>query len=204
MPMSTTQAPPILYLIRAGATCYDEQDRVQGVLDVPLCERGQAEAEALGEALGDAGLDALYCGIGQSVVESAEIIGRRLGLRPRRLEDLRNLDQGLWQGLQREEIKRRNQRLYRQWLEDPRTICPPNGESVEAALGRLRGVLKPLFKRHQNEAIGLVVREPVAHLLEGLLGTDPCPHFAEIPTTGRFLRIEPVSAIQLRSGPKIR
>ena len=51
---------------------------------------------------------ALYCGPGESVVRTAEIVGKALGLRPRRIDDLRNLDQGLWQGLQIEEIKRRN------------------------------------------------------------------------------------------------
>ena len=32
-------------LIRPGATVYDEQNRVQGILDIPLSERGRAEAE---------------------------------------------------------------------------------------------------------------------------------------------------------------
>ncbi len=30
-------------LIRPGATVYDEQNRVQGILDIPLSERGRAE-----------------------------------------------------------------------------------------------------------------------------------------------------------------
>ena len=30
-------------LIRPGATVYDEQNRVQGVLDVPLSDRGWSE-----------------------------------------------------------------------------------------------------------------------------------------------------------------
>ena len=189
--MSTRPPPPTVYLIRAGATTYDEQDRLQGVLDVPLSERGQAEAEELAASLEAASLEALYCGPGQSVFGTAEIIGRRLGLRVRRLDEMRNLDQGLWQGLQREEIKRRNLRLYRQWLEDPSTVCPPGGETVSAALDRLRSALKPLLKRHHDETVGLVVREPIALLVEGLLMADPRPHFSEVSTTGRFVKIEP-------------
>ena len=110
-------------LIRSGTTLYDEQNRVQGILDVPLSERGRAEAARLAESLpaacDAAPLRALYCGPGESVVRTAEIVGKALGLRPRRIDDLRNLDQGLWQGLQLEEIKRRNTRLFRQWIEDP-------------------------------------------------------------------------------------
>ena len=142
-------------LIRPGATVYDEQNRVQGVLDVPLSDRGRAEvallAETLPEALQGVNLLALYCGPGESVVRTAEAVGRALGLRPKRLDDLRNLDQGLWQGLQIDDIKRRNLRVYRQWVDDPLTVCPPLGETVESAVDRVKSALKPLIKRHQDE-----------------------------------------------------
>ena len=72
------------------------------------------------------------------MVRTAEIIGKALGLRPKRIDELRNLDQGLWQGLQIDEIKRRNTKLFRQWIEDPRTICPPQGETIEDALERVK------------------------------------------------------------------
>ena len=37
-------------LIRPGATLYDEQNRVQGILNIPLNERGRVEAARLGES----------------------------------------------------------------------------------------------------------------------------------------------------------
>ena len=99
-------------LIRTGATVYDEQNRVQGILDIPLSARGEAEvaelAEKLAEPLAGVELAALYCGPGESTLQTAEVIGKALGLRPKRVDELRNLDQGLWQGLQVDEIKRRN------------------------------------------------------------------------------------------------
>jgi broad specificity phosphatase PhoE len=176
-------------LIRPGATVYDEQNRVQGVLDVPLSDRGVAEAAELAGRLADAGLAALYCGPSASTVATAEAIGRSLGLRPRRLDELRNLDQGLWQGLQLDEIKRRNLKLFRQWLDDPRTICPPQGETVEHAIERVRAALKPLARRHRGEAIGIVVREPIAQLIAGHLRGEAQVHLAEHAPTGTFERI---------------
>lgn len=176
-------------LIRPGATVYDEQNRVQGILDIPLSERGQTEAVGLAERLADAPMSALYCGPGESVVRTAEIVGRALGLRPRRLEDLRNLDQGLWQGLQLDEIKRRNLKLFRQWLDDPRTICPPQGETVEAALERIKAALKPLIRRHRDEVIGLVVGEPLAQLLACFLRREPRLQLVDHTPTGEFERI---------------
>jgi broad specificity phosphatase PhoE len=176
-------------LIRPGATVYDEQNRVQGVLDIPLSDRGRAEvaelAASLPAALDGLALSALYCGPGESVVRTAEAVGKALGLRPKRLDDLRNLDQGLWQGLQIDEIKRRNLRVFRQWLDDPVTVCPPMGETVEDAMDRIRGALKPLFKRHQGEAIGLVVGEPLAQLIACQLRRDPRVQLDDdVPTAG--------------------
>jgi broad specificity phosphatase PhoE len=181
-------------LIRSGTTLYDEQNRVQGILDVPLSERGRAEAVRLAESLSVTSrfmpLAALYCGPGESVVRTAEIVGKALGLRPRRIDDLRNLDQGLWQGLQLEEIKRRNSRLFRQWIDDPLTICPPNGETVEDAMERVKQTLKPLFRRHQDEAFGLVVGEPLARLVSCILRREPRPQLDELLPCCGFERIE--------------
>lgn len=165
-------------LIRPGATLYDEQNRVQGVLDIPLSERGTAEANRLAEVLAEsqnaAELSAIYCGPGENVIRTAEIIGKALGIRPKRIDELRNLDQGLWQGLQVDEIKRRNTRLFRQWIEDPRTICPPQGETVEDALERIRSAFKPLIRRHQDgELFALVVGEPLARLVSYFLRRAP-------------------------------
>lgn len=164
-------------LIRPGATLYDEQQRVQGVLDIPLSERGHDAvvrmARAIASSLGDSSLAALYSGPGENVTRTAEIVGKVIGIRPKRINEFRNLDQGLWQGLQIDEIKRRNTRLFRQWLEDPATICPPQGETVERAMERIKAAFRPLLRRHHDEAIGLVVGEPLARLVACYLRCEP-------------------------------
>jgi broad specificity phosphatase PhoE len=182
-------------LIRPGATAYDEQNRVQGTLDIPLSERGRAEVARLAETLSRperpaAMLSALYCGPGESVVRTAEAVGKALGLRPRRIDDLRNLDQGLWQGLQRDEIKRRNLKVFRQWLDDPVTVCPPQGETIESALERIKMAVRPLIRRHPDEAIGLVVAEPIAQLIACHLRREPRVQLDDHVPTGGFERIE--------------
>ena len=73
-------------LMRPGATIYDEQNRVQGVLDIPLSERGKGEvarmAQKLARSTTGSPLSALYCGPGENVIGSAEIVGKVLGIRP--------------------------------------------------------------------------------------------------------------------------
>jgi broad specificity phosphatase PhoE len=190
-------------LIRPGATVYDEQNRVQGILDVPLSDRGRAEVAELADRLAGNGvaIEALYCGPGESVVRTAETVARALGLRVRRLEELRNLDQGLWQGLQIDEIRRRNLKLFRQWQEDPRTVCPPLGETVESAQARIASALKPILKKHRDEAIGLVVAEPIARLVSCFLRRDANVQLLDPVPTGDFERIEVAADIGRNGAP---
>jgi broad specificity phosphatase PhoE len=190
-------------LIRPGATVFDEQNRVQGVLDIPLSARGQREvagiAKTLVQSFDRSPLCALYCGPGEHVVNSAEIIGKALGIRPKRIENFRNLNQGLWQGLQIEEIKRRNTKLFRQWIEDPETICPPQGETVEGAMERIKTAFKPLLRRHVDESIGLVVGEPLAGLVACYLKCEPRVHLDEQRPRCRFELI-PIAPMLRRNG----
>lgn len=186
-------------LIRPGATEYDEQGRVQGTLELPLSELGRAEVHQLVERLGAIELSALYHGPGESVARTADAVARAAGLRPRRLDDLRNLDQGLWQGLQIEELRRRHGKVFRQWLDDPRTVCPPQGETVDEAIERARAVLKPLLKRHRDETIALVLVEPMARLVAAFLKRESRLQLDDEVATGSYERFE-VAPEVLRNG----
>ena len=186
-------------LIRPGATTYDEQHRLQGILDIPLSDRGRAEVALLAESLPKAldslplVLTAIYCGPTESVARTAEAVGKALGLRPRRIEDLRNLNQGLWHGLPHEELKRRNPRVYRQWHDDPTTVCPPRGESIDEAFDRIKSAIKPLIKRHQDEAIAIVAGDPLARLIACYLKRETRVQLHDDLPTGGFERIEILS-----------
>jgi broad specificity phosphatase PhoE len=190
-------------LIRAGATIYDEQNRVQGVLDIPLSESGQGEvarmAQKLAQSLNGSPLSALYCGPGENVTRTAEIVGKALAIRPKRIDEFRNLDQGLWKGLQKKEIRRRNTKLFRQWIDDPETICPPQGETVESAMGRIKAAFRPLLKRHHHEPIGLVVGEPLATMVVCYLKCEPRVHLDEQSFRGGYEWIE-IAPPLLRNG----
>jgi broad specificity phosphatase PhoE len=152
-------------VIRPGATDYDEQGRIQGMLNVTLNAHGVEQAARIAEELRDIGIHTLYCGTGESPAATAELIGKALGVRVRKLDKLHNVNHGLWQGLQVEEVRHKHPKVYRQWCESPMTVCPPGGETIAAAFERVRRVLRPIIKRHADEVIGIVVPEPVASLV---------------------------------------
>ena len=86
-------------------------------------------------------------------------------LKCRKLERLRNLDYGLWQGMAIEDIRLKQPKVYRQWQEAPECVRPPEGETLEDADDRVRTAMAKILKRHKDGVIGVVVPEPLASLV---------------------------------------
>ncbi len=154
-----------IVLIRPGSTDYHEQKLIQGTLDVPLNAEGNAEVRRLIEELGPLELDAIYASEGEPAVQTAEALSAALDVKFRKLDRLRNLDHGLWQGMAIDDIRLRQPKVYRQWQDAPECVCPPQGETVEAADDRVRSAMAKILKRHKEGAVGLVVPEPLASLV---------------------------------------
>lgn len=159
-----------LLLIRPGATEYDRQGRIQGTLDIPLCEDGRQQVESLVGEVRTAGPAAVYSSPCQSAEQTAELLAAGLELKVKTIDKLQNLDYGLWQGMLVDDVKTKQPKVYRQWQEQPETVCPPEGETVAVAKQRVAEGLKKLLKRHKNDpAVVIVAPEPVASLVRHLL-----------------------------------
>lgn len=187
-----------ILLIRPGSTDYEKQGRVQGTLDVPLCEEGRREVAELTEQLRGERLEVIYHSPAQSAEETAQTIGRALGVRVRELEKLQNLDHGLWQGMLIDDVKLKQPKVYRQWLEKPETVCPPEGETVASARRRADEVVSRLLRKHHEGTIGLVVPEPMASIVRQLLTHDELHDLWDADGDAQWERIviEPVAAVK--------
>jgi len=162
-------------LIRPGSTDYHQQRLIQGTLDVPLNAEGHAEVKRLIEELRSLGMDAVYVSESEPALQTAEALARAFDVKCRKLDRLRNLDHGLWQGMAIDEIRLKQPKVYRQWQDAPECVCPPQGETLEAADDRIRLAMAKILKRHKGGVIGLVVPEPLAslvrrHITQGQLG----------------------------------
>lgn len=165
--------PPLeIVLIRTGETEYDRQGRVQGTLDVPLSEEGRQEIGEIVEDLRGFPLDALYASPYQAAQETGKAISKAIDIKLRLADKLHNLDHGLWQGLRIEDVKAKHPKVYRQWKEQPETICPPQGETIDAARVRVAKALIKLQKKHKTGTLGLVVPEPLARVVRHVLRND--------------------------------
>jgi probable phosphoglycerate mutase len=162
-----------ILLIRPGTTEYDQQGRVQGTLDIPLCEDGRQEVAALVAELRDQPISAVYVSPCQSAAQTAETIAAAFEVKIKTLDKLQNLDQGLWQGMLVDEVKTKQPKVYRQWQEQPEMVCPPQGETLSAAKQRVRAALAKLLKKHKpGELLAIVSPEPLASVIRNVLGHD--------------------------------
>lgn len=154
-----------IVLIRPGSTDYDREGRIQGTLDIPLNEQGVAEVVQTLEQLRAEGMEILYAPECEPAWQTAQVIAEGLQIKLKKVDQLHNLNHGLWQGMLVDDVRRKQPKVYRLWQEQPGTVCPPEGELLSEAEERVRASLVKLLKRHKDGVIGLVVPEPLASLV---------------------------------------
>jgi broad specificity phosphatase PhoE len=162
-----------LLLIRPGITEYDQQGRVQGTLNIPLCEDGRQEVEAMIEELRRQPIAAIYTSPLQSAEQTAASLGQALDLKVKTVESFENLDQGLWQGMLVADVKVKQPKVYRQWQEQPENVCPPQGETLSAAKQRISATITKLLKKHKADGIfAIVAPEPLSSVIRNVVRHD--------------------------------
>lgn len=154
-----------IVLIRPGTSEFDEQGRIQGNLDIPLSEQGQREVQTCIEELRPLGMKIVYSCPCEAAWQTASAIAKGLSIKAKQIEGLANLDHGLWQGMQLEEVRRKQPKVYRQWQENPATVCPPEGEMLSNCRDRAMAAITKLQKKNKDAIIGVVVPEPLASIL---------------------------------------
>jgi phosphoserine phosphatase len=158
-----------IILIRPGSTDYDQEERIQGNLDIPLNEQGGAEVARIVNELAGRHIDAIYSPTCEPARQTAQTIAAALKIKHRKLDRMQNLDHGLWQGMKIEEVRRKQARVYRQWQEQPESVQPPEGETLDHAEQRMEAAMAKLLKRHKEGVIALVLSEPMASLVRRYL-----------------------------------
>jgi probable phosphoglycerate mutase len=185
-------------LIRPGSTDYDEQGRIQGTLDVPLNEQGGVEVARVADELRERGIEAIYFSPGEPAQQTAKALAQALGAKTRKLENLRNLNHGLWQGMRIDDLKHKHPKVFRQWQEQPESVCPPEGETLESANARVQAALRKVVKKHRAGIIGLVAPEPLVRLIRSRLTHSDLDLWPPASEHGQWeaIEVEPEAVIK--------
>jgi broad specificity phosphatase PhoE len=168
-----------IILARHGQTAWNvgasstEGERFRGRIDLPLNERGRAQAQALAERLADESIAAIYASPLQRAIETAEPMARRLGLTVQPLEGIMDIHFGDWQERSHSEVARLYPTLYRQWLQEPHLVQFPGGESLDQVRDRAMVALHQVVTHHQDQTILAAAHQVVNKVLVcAMLGLD--------------------------------
>ena len=156
-------------VVRPGSTLFDEQERIKGSLDMPLSASGIEQVHRIASEIAKLPISTVYCGPCESAQSTAKEIAEHTKAKWKVCDCFRNLDHGLWQGKLIDELKRQQPRLFKQLQENPRSFCPPGGETVAEAEARVEKLIVKLCKKHSNETIAVVIPEPLASLIAAKL-----------------------------------
>jgi probable phosphoglycerate mutase len=168
-------------LIRPGLTDYDEQSRVLGALEMPMNEKGLEQVEGIVRHLRREGvqLEAVFASPFDPCCSTARAIAEaQKGVKVKELEELRNVDQGLWQGLPEADVRKRYPKIFRNGRERPQTICPPEGETLSEACQRMQKVFKKAIRKY--DVFAVVASDPIATVIR-------CTLQARCPSVGACL-----------------
>jgi broad specificity phosphatase PhoE len=77
-----------LFVVRHGDTEANENDVDAGSLDFPLTTKGKKEAAFIAKSLSTIEMDGVYCSPVRRAVQTAKILAKPHGLKPRLLDDL--------------------------------------------------------------------------------------------------------------------
>ncbi len=172
---------PLLLLIRHGENDFVKTGKLPGqVAGIHLNERGQKQAEALGEALKDVPIKAIYSSPLERAVETATPIAeaRKLQIIPE--PDLMDTDVGSWQGKSLKVLH--HTKLWSIVQSAPSRFQFPDGESFVESQARFVRALDRMIRAHTNpRAIIAIVfhADPIKLAVSHYLGL-PLDHFQRL------------------------
>lgn len=171
----------LLLLIRHGENDFVKTGKLPGQLDgIHLNERGQKQAQALGEALKHVPIKAIYSSPLERAMETAEPIARPRGLAIIPEPDLRDANVGRWQG---KSIK--SLRLTNAWKivqHSPSRFQFPEGESFPGVQTRIINALESIARKHNKpkDIVAVVFHaDPIKLAVAHFLGL-PLDHFQRL------------------------
>lgn len=147
---------PLLLLIRHGENDYVKTGKLAGrIPGVHLNEKGRKQAQALGEALTDVPLKAVYSSPLERAMETAQPIAESHKLTILQEPGLMDTDIGKWQGRSLAAL-----RLIKAWKvvqSAPSRFRFPEGESFLDAQTRYVDALERIIARHKPKDVVAVV-----------------------------------------------
>jgi len=175
-----------IILVRHGHVEGISPERFRGRVDLTLTAEGRRQAAVTADRIHATWRPAaVFASPLSRCRATAEAIATSLGLSPRPLDGLIDIDYGQWQGLTPDEVRARWPGLLETWYRAPDWAAIPGGETLQDVLARALSALRDVVGGHPSDAVVLVAHDSVNRviLLHALglplsqywrLGQHPC------------------------------
>jgi 2,3-bisphosphoglycerate-dependent phosphoglycerate mutase len=135
--ISCSRRNRVIWLARHGETADNADGRVQGGIDTPLNDRGREQARALGEEAARLNVTGLYSSQLARALETARIVGARIGLEPVVDERFAESLRGDWEGCRLADIERDEPEAWSAWQRSDPEFRFAGGESLAEHVARV-------------------------------------------------------------------
>ena len=143
-------------LIRHGQTNWNIERKYTGQSDIPLNETGKAQARAAAAQLQADPPAAIYSSDLIRAYDTAQIIAADLDITVQQDARLREIHQGVWEGLHFDEIKARFANEFAAREDNPLEVAPPGGETVGQVQERVLQALAEIIRAHPDGRVAIV------------------------------------------------
>lgn len=152
-----------LTLVRTGLTSWEQAGRLAGGVDIPLCTEASAACGDLARQAASSEPDLILHADDQASRATADAIdGLARDAKVREVEELAEINLGLWAGVKAETLEDRSPQVWRLWRDDPTGVNVPEGEQVAAAADRIVGTLVKALGKAKGGSSVVVVLRPIA------------------------------------------
>ena len=143
-----------IILIRHGQTDGNAKKQYCGMLDLGLNQNGRLQVEKLGCRLKKDSIQMIYSSDRKRALESARIIfkGRRIN----KIAGLREINFGIFEGKNHQEIRETNADIYDRWLIDPYNTAVPESENLLDFQERVTRALEKIILANANKTVAIV------------------------------------------------
>jgi probable phosphoglycerate mutase len=154
--------------VRHGETAWNVDTRIQGQLDIALNDRGQWQAQRVGIALSESGIDHIYTSDLQRAHSTAKAIAEHAGIDPKTIAltaGLRERAFGSFEGQTYAEIENKWPEESKRWRQRDPHWAPPGGETPLQTHYRVAQTLSAIAAQHSGQHIVLVAHGGVLDML---------------------------------------
>lgn len=135
-----------IVFIRHGKTQLNDLGCFIGNTDCDISEEGLRQAEKVKGFLDKFSFDGIYVSPLKRTIQTANILSKKYILDDR----LREMNFGVFEGLNYEEIKQKYPDYLRLWNEDYENYRIPNGESLQDLFDRVEDFIKDVKRKHKR------------------------------------------------------